>query len=279
MISEMTASELAEVFQYKDSTRLSFAIILSALSIAKPGKYLPIENFRSNPFSELWRHEFHHGSNWTAQYRSELNQGDGRLAHRVFESPNGTGHEYRLKDLSGLAASDTVTIEEAQRIISAIERGESVIDTTDEMFQTAVRIADPIEPLPEGPIAKPRKQTKNSSTGYRGNPRIAKLALILSGNLCTYDPSHKTFFSPTLEGQYVEMHHIIPISNQEDFPHSIDVPVNIVPLCPNCHRKIHNAEDASKSEMLKKLYTGKVIKELRTRGVDLTLEVLLNYYR
>ncbi len=87
--------ENGQIF-YKKKISLSDAIILSALDINKPTELLAIEDYRKNRFSVAWQNQIYGGENWTAQYRSELNQGDGRLAHRVFEG--GDGH-YKLKPI------------------------------------------------------------------------------------------------------------------------------------------------------------------------------------
>lgn len=281
MLKDMSINDLAEVYQYDEDDSLSYAIILSSLSLGSlknPKKYFSVKSFRENPFSELWRKHLHHGSNWKAQYRSELNQGDGRLAHRVFESPDGEGHDYRLKDIKTLSDPDRAIIEKAQRIISTLEEGGSVVEASDEAFQTAIRISEPIERLPDGPINKPEKRTQERRRGYKGSPGISRKALVEFGNVCAYDSSHTTFHSPTLGGNYVEMHHIIPISKQDDFEYSIDLPANIVPLCPNCHRQIHHSGIDIRNEMLTKLYTGERVERLKERGLILELVALQDYY-
>lgn len=110
-------TDLASVFTYPDNTSLSEAIILSALDINMPGTRLKIEQYRNNRFSELWKQQIFGGENWTAQYRSELNQGDGRLAHRVFEGGNG---EYKLKDKNTLSPKDRSTVERLEKTYSTI---------------------------------------------------------------------------------------------------------------------------------------------------------------
>ena len=70
---------LKKLFRYETKITLSEAIILSAIDINKPGVALKIEEYRLNRFSELWKSTFYGGNNWTAQYRSELNQGTGRI--------------------------------------------------------------------------------------------------------------------------------------------------------------------------------------------------------
>ena len=118
-------ADLQEIFHYDTKITLSEAIILAALDINKPGVTLKIEDYRVNRFSELWKSTFYGGNNWTAQYRSELNQGTNRLANRVFEKvDNG---EYRLKDKSLLSEEDATTVTKLEKMYTDIFKGKSVI--------------------------------------------------------------------------------------------------------------------------------------------------------
>ena len=72
------------------------------------------------------------------------------------------------------------------------------------------------------------------------------------------------------------MHHIIPINAQEDFPNvNIDIPENVVCLCPSCHREIHNGRD-SKEMMIKLFDSRKDI--LIAKGISLNIEKMCEYY-
>lgn len=75
----------------------------------------------------------------------------------------------------------------------------------------------------------------------------------------------------------MEAHHLIPMSKQDDFEHDIDVPENILCLCPNCHRKIHHAEDISKKEILKQAYEIKR-HQLPQRGISIDFNSLIGIY-
>ncbi len=120
-------STLKSNFSYKQGTSLSEAIILAAIDF-NTNEYLPVGNYRGHNFSKLWREQFSNVSdeNWTPQFRSELNQGDNRLACRVFESPNGEGRNYRLKDKSLLNSSDRAIIERLERTYVELVDGTSV---------------------------------------------------------------------------------------------------------------------------------------------------------
>lgn len=118
-------ADLKKLFRYETKITLSEAIILSAIDINKPGVALKIEDYRLNRFSELWKSTFYGGSNWTAQYRSELNQGEGRLANRVFEKVK--DGEYKLKDKSKLSAADAAIVTKLENMYSDIFKGKTVV--------------------------------------------------------------------------------------------------------------------------------------------------------
>lgn len=113
--------DLKKIFQFKTGKSLSEAIILAALDINKPGIELDIREYRENVFSLLWKEQFFGGKeeNWTPQFRSELNQGPGRLANRVFEGGNG---KYKLKDKAALSPGDLAIIEDLERTYQNIEQ-------------------------------------------------------------------------------------------------------------------------------------------------------------
>src|SRR5699024_12035014 len=58
------------------------------------------------------------------------------------------------------------------------------------------------------------------------NPERAVEALILAGYKCEYNPTDRTFTRKNGK-QYTEPHHLIPISNYQDFDRSLDVKENI----------------------------------------------------
>lgn len=92
---------------------------------------------------------------------------------------------------------------------------------------------------------------------------------------CENDPKHVSFTSRTNNHPYVEAHHLIPMSAQDDFEYSLDVPANIVVLCPNCHRLLHYGNDIK--PILKKLYDDRIL-SLSKSGLNITFEQLLFYY-
>lgn len=52
------------------------------------------------------------------------------------------------------------------------------------------------------------------------------------------------------EKHYTEGHHIVPLEEYKKYTHSIDEVWNIIPLCPLCHKRLHNAKNAIVRENL-----------------------------
>ena len=56
---------------------------------------------------------------------------------------------------------------------------------------------------------------------------------------CEISTEHRTFIQRYSLKPFTEAHHLIPLKHHSKFQVSLDVPANIVSLCPNCHRKLH----------------------------------------
>ncbi|MET3320548.1 UNVERIFIED_ORG: 5-methylcytosine-specific restriction protein A [Peribacillus simplex] len=149
-------------------------------------------------------------------------------------------------------------------------------DVQDALYQEKVDISDPEDQDDDLPVLK-NKKMKTMSNRYIGNPKITKRALVNADYLCEYNTSHLTFVNDTTGKNYVEGHHLIPLSIQDEFNYSLDVPQNIVSLCPNCHRKIHKASKSQKKAMIEKLYRSRE-KGLIKRGIVTTQEQIERFY-
>ena len=111
-------------------------------------------------------------------------------------------------------------------------------------FCTDTSVLDIKEPIPKEIKVNPRR------IPARDSMKIAQ-AKGACRYCCQIDDAHKTFISMATKKNYVEGHHIIPISFQSNFNYSLDVLANIIVLCPNCHRLLHYA---IKPERVDKLY-------------------------
>lgn len=160
--------------------------------------------------------------------------------------------------------------------------GKNILDiqmvASEEDYQSEVQNVVPLH-LQDGPIVKFEQQSSTTpSKRQKRNAAIAKNALITANYECCFDTSHKTFTSYVSKQPYVEAHHVIPMQQEDIYQYSLDVPENIVALCPSCHRKIHLAIFSEKEPMLEHLF--KLREEgLKTRGLELDLNQLKEFYK
>lgn len=88
-------------------------------------------------------------------------------------------------------------------------------------------------------VLHPEKETV-SVTLYKRDPLVVAETLRLANGYCELCEV-KSPFKTKLGRDYLEVHHVIPLSK-----HGSDTVTNTVALCPNCHRMLHfgdNAED------------------------------------
>lgn len=127
------------------------------------------------------------------------------------------------------------------------------------------------------PRGKPRKVNKNNQKIYARNAYITKHVKERSKWLCEFKSDHKTFINRNNDLQYVEAHHLIPMALQDNFEYSLDVPSNIVSLCPNCHRMIHHGKKEDVEEILEYLYS-KYENDMNLSGIKVSFSELLSFY-
>ncbi len=77
---------------------------------------------------------------------------------------------------------------------------------------------------------------------------------------------------------YLEGHHMIQMENSKFFEKDIDIAENIIPVCPNCHRKLHNADKNTVLKMLKLYYDNADKKTLIRKGIFVDIETLERFY-
>jgi len=158
--------------------------------------------------------------------------------------------------------------------------GSHIIDLSgkinEDLFQEEIQKGS-VKILRSGPIEKKDKIKNALSYVYPRNCNIAFTALVNANFTCENNPDHFSFISATTNRQFVEAHHLIPMEFQIDFKYSIDVPENIISLCPNCHRAFHNSIDVDKERLIKKFVEIR-FDSLTKRGIKINLQQLLNYY-
>ena len=142
-------------------------------------------------------------------------------------------------------------------------------------YNIQVNSLDDVSVIDDIPVEKNATVNEHSCLNYVRDPKVGRYAIKRAEYKCEIDESHMTFISRKTGKPYLESHHLIPISAQNYFDNSLDVPANIVALCSSCHNEIHYGKDAGK--IIIKLY--KTRKErLLNAGIDIELQDLLKFY-
>jgi 5-methylcytosine-specific restriction protein A len=132
--------------------------------------------------------------------------------------------------------------------------------------------------LPPGELPRPKPKNYSGNIKYSTNPRRAKTALESSRFKCEFNENHNTFLNKASNEQYMEAHHLVPMNKQGLFSVDIDVPENILCICPTCHRKIHHAVDEDKLDLLSLALKDRN-EALRSRGIEIDIEKLKDFYK
>lgn len=133
-------------------------------------------------------------------------------------------------------------------------------------------------PVDDVPIVAPslRKGAGKKGAWVR-DASVAKVALNQAGYRCEADCGHELFRAAAANHPYVEAHHLIPMAKQDGFEFSLDVPANVVALCPSCHSKVHRGHKGSRAPLLLKLYQFRA-KRLEDSGLKIDARTLLAMY-
>ena len=125
-------------------------------------------------------------------------------------------------------------------------------------------------------IPQPTQQT-TSITKFKRNLKVSAFALQEARFSCEIDSSHRTFTAKSSRKNYVEAHHLIPLSHQSEFDSNLDIPENIVSLCPNCHKLVHFGVFSEKKNLLLNLFK-KRKDQLKKHNIDLSEAEFLSFY-
>lgn len=139
---------------------------------------------------------------------------------------------------------------------------------------------DPEDMEYQAAIASPKARKDGAEyvvTSFRRDAGIAAKAIEESGFKCQINNEHETFISGSSGKPYVEVHHLIPMAFSNDFEYSLDNPVNLVVMCPNCHREIHYGTRESKKILIKRLYSERSL-DLESAKIGISEDQLLKYY-
>jgi len=166
------------------------------------------------------------------------------------------------RELKGLVGSDILDI-----------KGQLNEDVFQEEIQKGKR-----KELQARAIQKKEKKQSSSSSSWSRDANMAFTALDNANFKCENDQDHETFISARTGNQFVEAHHLIPMEYQGEFTVSIDVPENIISLCPNCHRAFHNSIISNQEKLISKFYESRSYL-LKERNITITKEKIFEYYK
>jgi 5-methylcytosine-specific restriction protein A len=96
-----------------------------------------------------------------------------------------------------------------------------------------------------------------------------------------HSEEHYYFTSHATRERYVEGHHMIPMEYQNEYWNhkkiNLDATINLVPLCPHCHQKIHKAVKFQRLDVIKELYE-KYESNLKILDSSMDLEKFASFY-
>lgn len=121
------------------------------------------------------------------------------------------------------------------------------------------------------------KKVSGGKPRYVASPTWGKLALQNANYICQ-NCGGTTFIARSTGNNFMEPHHLIPISCQGNYSVDIDIPSNLICLCPNCHSQIHYGQKNDIETMLKKFLLQRKSDLKVHGGIDIDEATLLAYY-
>lgn len=209
----------------------------------------------------------------------------GTSFNKVFnytKGPQGfkTITEERISDVSKIHGSVEKAIEGLMKGRTLTRKTISSLEIEEEE-KYLIDLDNVRKPAPTSDTApkKPRTYLSKGKKMYVRDAATSLRALEDAGYECEINPSHTTFLSKSTGKQFMEGHHLVPMHLQDDYlPNSLDITPNIVSICPTCHRGLHHADYLHKKELVTKLLTNKRRSEMKSCGIDIKIDELLNFY-
>ncbi|MGG3557873.1 hypothetical protein ABES23_14665 [Peribacillus frigoritolerans] len=132
--------------------------------------------------------------------------------------------------------------------------------------------------IEDKPNDKPKHRSVNNKKVWSRTPKYASEAVADANYLCEFNNQHHHFKSKFNQKNYVEAHHLIPMSYQDQFDCSLDIHANIVSICLVCHKKIHFGLFEDKKEIIDKLFDSRRERLIKS-GINITTHELYSYYQ
>jgi 5-methylcytosine-specific restriction endonuclease McrA len=153
-----------------------------------------------------------------------------------------------------------------------------------ELYNFPVSLNDVAKDLTPEEIEKYATVDPTDAEGYKQREVLASTLKKLAKQHANYkcecgDIEACRYFKAKETGQhYLEIHHFIPREFANDFDTSIEIIENYIALCPNCHRKIHLAEDGERKHLIISLFNQRKSK-LQSANLNINLEKMFEYYK
>lgn len=147
-------------------------------------------------------------------------------------------------------------------------------------YQNSSQDEKEVPKTPKGKICRkdPLGDTNNKCKKWPRDKIYAIEAKQNADYKCEYDISHSTFIHKKSKKQFVEAHHLIPMQYQECYEMSIDVPENIISLCPTCHRAFHSSDNLYRKKLIDAFYQKRKDLLINDREIEINIENLYKYY-
>lgn len=194
----------------------------------------------------------------------------------------GNDYKYDIEKITSLFPEKDNQLENLQKFINHIDKTliKSLMPVTP-IDDTIIECDDDIESIADI-HRKPEKAIDTTGRKrYKTQKKIRDSVLKAANYLCDCNDSKHFYFDSVESHNYVEGHHIVPMNRQEEyyFDRSInlDIPSNIVPLCPTCHCQIHLGNRQARLTIISELFVRNKEK-LLSFNPDLTLPILASYY-
>ncbi len=100
------------------------------------------------------------------------------------------------------------------------------------------------------PVTMEAGSGSSSSSTFQRSLQLAEHVRGLTGHKCVVGKGSCGSFQGRDGKPYVEVHHIVPMANQDDIEINLDRTQNMVPLCPTCHAALHRGSAQAASAVL-----------------------------
>jgi 5-methylcytosine-specific restriction protein A len=122
------------------------------------------------------------------------------------------------------------------------ESSSLIIDDSDQYYQDLIVESDKI-----------RRTKLTERDAFKRDRKIALKRMRMENFKCEFDPKHNLFIARSSHKPYLESHHLVPISLQDELKTNLDRLDNLFCLCPNCHRAIHYSEKNYSKKIIERL--------------------------